>query len=243
MGIFSIITVREGSQGIKNKCMRKIGSKAVFEYTVEYSMDLGNRLEGAVFTVMSSDSETAREYCSRNNIHFLDRSPLLASDVARIEDVVFDAYCQVGRSFDYISLLYGNIPVRYPHEFLRAYKFLEENEDYDAVISMQNVEKYNPAWMFKLNEDLLPVKQEEGYRRQDLQQFMGPDGHTVLFRTKHFLEHMERGSKTGIMYEALGKKIKPMLNDKLIIDIDTERDLKLAEIALRLRNASEELEK
>ncbi len=240
MGIFSIITIREGSKGLKSKCVRGINSKAVFEYTAEYSLDLNNIISEEVFTVVSSDSEIVREYCFKNNICFVDRSQLLASDIARIEDVIFDAYCRVGRSFDYISLLYGNIPTRYPHEFLKAYNFLKENKDYDAVISMQNVEKNNPAWMFELNEDLLPVKKEEGYRRQDLKQFMVHDGHTILFRTKHFLEFMEGHLPVTVMYETYGNRIKPMLNGELIIDIDTERDLKLAEIALRFRNASEE---
>ena len=89
--------------------------------------------------------------------------------------------------------------------------------------------------MFDLKEDILPVKKNEGYRRQDLKQLMIHDGHTILFRTKHFFEFMERKSKQNIMYEAFGKKIKPMLNDKLIIDIDTERDLKLAEAVLKFR--------
>ena len=181
-----------------------------------------------------------QEHWTKNNIHFLDRSPQLASDVARIEDVIFDAYCRVGRSFDYISLLYGNVPTRYPNEFLKAYNFLKEHKDYDAVISMQNVEKNNPAWMFELNEEILPTKREEGYRRQDLKQFMGPDGHTIVFRTRHFLEFMEKHLPVTVMYEAFGNRIKPMLNNELIIDVDTERDLKLAEIALRFRNASEE---
>ena len=235
MTIFSIVTVREGTKGLKNKCMRKIDGKAIFEYTIEYSIDLDSMIEEEVFTVVSSDSETIRKYCSKNNIHFLKRSSVLASDVARIEDVIYDAYREIRKDFDYVSLLYGNIPIRYPEEFLRAYNFLLENKDYGCVLSMQNVEKFNPAWMFELDEDVLPVKKSEGYKRQDLKQLMIHDGHTILFRNKHFLEFMKRNSKQSIMYEAFGKKIKPMLNDKLIIDIDMERDLKLAEAVLKFR--------
>lgn len=243
MSILSVVAIREGSKGLESKCTKKIDGKAIFEYTVEYSLDLNNRIEGEVFTVVSSDSEVVREYCLKNNVFFLERSPELASDVARIDDVIYDAYCRVGRNFDYISLLYGNIPTRYPGEFLKAYSFLQENRGYDAVISMQNVEKYNPAWMFELNEDVLPTKKEEGYRRQDLKQFMGPDGHTLLFRTVHFLEFIAKGSRSKIMYEAFGNKIKPLLNDKLIIDIDTERDLELAQVVLRFRDAERRREK
>ena len=235
MSIISIVTVREGSEGLKNKCMRKIDGKAVFGYTIEYSIDLDSMTEEEVFTVVSSDSDMIKKYCSENNIYFLKRSPGLASDVAQIEDVIFDAYRKTGKDFDYISLLYGNIPIRYPEEFLRAYNFLLENNDYDCVLSMQNVEKFNPAWMFELNDDILPVKKNEGYRRQDLKQLMIHDGHTILFRSKRFLEFMKINSKQNIMYEAFGKRIKPMLNDKLLIDIDTERDLKLAEAVLKFK--------
>jgi len=161
--------------------------------------------------------------------------------IARIEGVIYDAYCWVGKNFDYISLLYGNIPTRYPEEFVRAYNFLQENADYDAVISMQNVEKYNPAWLFELNEDVLLMKKEEAYRRQDLKQYMVPDGHTILVRNNHFLKFMAENLPTRFIYAALGKKIKPMLNDKLIIDIDMESDLELARATLRFRDAEQEM--
>lgn len=232
MSILSVVAIREGSEGLKNKCLRKIAGRAVFEYTIEYSIDLNDRIKEEVFTVVSSDSEIVRKYCSENDICFVKRSPGLASDVAQIADVIYDAYRKIGGDFDYISLLYGNSPLRYPEEFLKAYGFLQENKDYDCVLSMQNVEKFNPAWIFELDEDVLPAKRSEGYRRQDLKQFMIHDGHTILFRTKHFLEFMESNSKQTIMYGVFGKKIKPMLNDRLVIDIDTEKDLKLAEAVL-----------
>jgi len=234
MSVFSVITVRKGSKGLKSKCLRKINGRYVFEYSIEYSMELSYKIKEGMFTVVSSDSETIRKYCLENNIYFIEREPELACDTARIEDVIYDAYCRTGKDFEYISLLYGNIPTRYPEEFFKAYRFLLENKDYDCVFSMQNVEKFNPGWMFELDKNILPTKKNKGYRRQDLRQFMIHDGHTVLFRTRHFLQFFTKtNSKENIMYEAFGKKIKPMLNDKLIIDVDTQRDLKLAEAILK----------
>ena len=117
MSLFSVVTIREGSNVVGNKCTRMIGDKYVFEYTVEYSLYLNQRIQGEVFTVVSSDSEIVREYCLRNGVFFIERSPQLAADTARIEDVIYDAYHRVGKDFNYISLLYGNIPARYPEEF------------------------------------------------------------------------------------------------------------------------------
>ncbi|MBD3264490.1 MAG: hypothetical protein GF375_05260 [Candidatus Omnitrophica bacterium] len=234
MSIFSLITIREGSKGLKNKCLQKICGRYVFEYTVDYSLGLSKNIEG-LFTVVSSDSRTVEDYCLKYGINFIKRPPELAVDYAKIEDVIYDAHKKVDREFDYISLLYGNIPVRYPEEFLKAYNFLLNNSDYDCVLSMQNVEKYNPAWMHKLRGDCLPLKENKGYRRQDLKQFMIHDGHTVLFRSKKFLEFKGRSLKDDVMHGVFGEKIKPMLNDKLIVDIDTERDLLLAEAVVEFR--------
>ncbi len=230
MNIFSIITIRKGSKGLKNKCIIKIKDKSVFEYTIDYSLALNRELNGEVFTVVSSDADEIKKYCIKNDIFFIKRSPRLACDFAQIEEVIYDAYCKVGHYFDFISLLYGNIPTRYKQEFLRAYNFLLNNKDYQAVLSVQNVEKYNPSWVLPLNEEILPMKKSKGYRRQDLKQLMIHDGHTILFRTKHFLEFMEKKGLTQKKgsYDAFGEKIKPMLNERVIIDIDTEKDIELA---------------
>jgi len=244
MKVFSIIAVRKGSKGLRGKCARKIANKSVFEYVIEYSLKIDREFRGKHFTVVSSDSEIVRKYCSRYDIPFIKRSRLLASDTAQIEEVIYDAYLKAGREFDLISLLYGNIPTRYPGEFIKAYKFLKANDDFDAVLSMQKVEKYNPDWMFEVNEEVLPTRKCAIYRRQDLKQYMIHDGHTILFRTDHFLRFMrEKGlnGKKGL-YDSFGDKIKPMLNEKIIVDIDTQRDLQLAGAILSRRRKGGEHE-
>jgi len=237
MKVFSIIAVRKGSKGLRGKCVRKIAHKSVFEYVIEYSLKMDYGLKGEHFTVVSSDSEIVKKYCFKNDIPFMKRNRLLASDTAQIEEVIYDAYLKAGREFDLISLLYGNIPTRYPEEFMKAYNFLKVNHDFHAVLSMQKVEKYNPDWMFEINEEVLPKRKCAIYRRQDLKQYMIHDGHTILFRADHFLRFMrEKGlnGKKGL-YDSFGEKIKPMLNEKIIVDIDTQRDLQLAGAILSYR--------
>ncbi len=227
MKILSIITARKGSKGLKNKCIRKVLGKPVFSYSIDYSQNLNKQLAGIVHTVVSSDSGTIKKYCQKHRVEFVKRSKELAADKARIEDVLYDAYQNTDGDFDYISLLYGNVATRYPEEFIKAYCFLERNKDYDCVLSMQNVEKYNPAWMYKLDKDILAVKKELGFRRQDIEQKMIHDGHTILIRVRYLLEYYKKQKRQKILYEAFGKKIKPMINDKVIIDVDTKKDLEL----------------
>ena len=233
MSVFSIVAARSHSKGLKDKVIQKINDKYIFEYSLDYSLGLSEKIGSEVFTVVSSDSKVIEEFCKKKNTLFSGRKPELATDTAKIEDVIYDTYMRIGRDFEYISLLYGNVPTRYPDEFLKAFNFLEENRDYDAALSMQNVEKYNPAWMFEFNADSLPVKNKEAYRRQDLKKFIIHDGHTILTRSSYFIEYMKEAKAGNIMYEAFGRKIKPMLNNKPVIDIDTQKDLKLAMAALR----------
>ena len=233
MSIFSLVVARENSKGLPQKTIQKINNKYVFEYTIEYSLALSNIVPDDVVTVVSSDVEIIADYCSQSAIPFIQRKPELASDAARIEDVIYDAYTTVARDYAYISLLYGNIPTRYTDEFLRAYEFMEKNAEYDAVLSMQNVEKFNPAWMFEYNTETLPMKIKEGYRRQDLKQYMIHDSHTILVRSDYFIKAMSGRSCGKVLYDAFGKKIKPLLNNKVVIDIDTAKDLEIAESLLK----------
>ncbi len=227
MSVLSLVVSRKGSKGLPDKGTLCISGKPLFVYAVDYSLELA-RLVPSLYTAVSSDSEVIGSYCAEHEISFLARAPSLASDTARLEEVIFEAYRKIGKDFDYISLLYGNVPTRYPDEFMRAYRFLEENREYDAVLSMQNVEKYNPAWMFELDKEQLPRRDFQGYRRQDLRQYMIHDGHTILFRAAYFLSFMESGAETTYLYEPFGKKIKPVISDKVVIDVDTKRDLVLA---------------
>ncbi len=235
MSIISIITVRAGSKGLKNKCLKKIRGKPVFQYTVDYSLNLEHIMNNEFFTVVSTDSSDILRLCEENGITFIERDSALASDDARIEDVVYDAYLKIGRDFDFISLLLGNVPTRYPQEFLNAYEFLLEHQEYDCVLSMQNVEKFNPAWMYELDKDMLPMTRSTVYRRQDLKQHMIPDGHTILFRSARFIEFMQKNPKTSYMFEPFGDRIKPWLNNEVIIDIDTEKDFLFAEAFLSFK--------
>jgi CMP-N,N'-diacetyllegionaminic acid synthase len=227
MKVLSVICARAGSKGLKNKCIEKIGQKMVIEYTIEYSLSLGEDVR----TIVSTDINEVIDYCKKKNIEFIDRKMNLCTDESEIEDALADAINKTGSGVEYCSLAYGNVPTRYPHLFQNAFNFLEENKDYDAVISMQNVEKYNPEWMFDYVEDVLPKKKTLHYRRQMLPQKMIHDGHTTIFRVDKFMDkyNSKVDYDSEYQYSMFGDKIKPMINNEVIIDIDTLKDIKIAD--------------
>lgn len=228
MKILSVVCARAGSKGMKNKCIARIRDKMVIEYSIEYSLSLGKDVK----TVVSTDIPDAIDYCKANDIEYIKRHPTLCEDAASIYDVLTDAIEKKGEGCVYCSLVYGNIPIRYPELFHEASKFLEDHPDYTAAISMQDVGKFHPKWMFDYNDDHLPKKniKDKYYRRQMLPPKMIHDAHTLIFKIEGFLKRHKKlvAYDRERMYSVYGDRIKPFISDELIIDIDTENDLKIA---------------
>lgn len=227
MSVLSVVCARAGSKGLANKCIARLGGLMVAEYAIEYSLSLGSDVR----TVVSTDIAELIAYCNKRDIACVTRDPRYCSDESRIEDALADAIEKYGKNADWCSLVYGNIPTRYPRLFHEAMAFLQSHDEYDSVLSMQNVEKFHPAWMFDYNSDAVPREKEQHYRRQLLPQKMIHDGHTVLFKSSDFIERYagRKAYDNGILYSIFGNTIKPLMNDEVIIDIDTQRDLKLAQ--------------
>jgi CMP-N,N'-diacetyllegionaminic acid synthase len=231
--ILSVVCARAGSKGLNNKCVTKINDKMVVEYAIEYSLSLGEHVE----TVVSTDIEILIEYCKKKHITYIERVPKFCADESKIDDALADAIESNGQDSEYCSLVYGNIPTRYPDLFCEALNNLQKNNDYDAVISMQNVEKFHPEWMFDYNEKLLPLVAESHYRRQSLPQKMIHDGHTLIFKKDEFFRRYrgELPYDQKKRYSIFGTRFKPLINDEVIVDIDTRKDLILAEALLNRR--------
>ena len=230
MKVLSVVCAREGSKGLANKCVARIDNKMVVEYAIEYSLLLGSGVE----TVVSTDIAQVIEYCKEKNITYIERDLKFCAGDSKIDDALADAIEKNGHGCEYCSLVYGNIPTRYPDLFHEALNFLKRNKDYDAVISMQNVEKFHPVWMLDYNEEVLPHKIESSYRRQSLPQKMIHDGHTLVFNKDKFYNRYNRKLPYSkeYMYSIFGSKVKPLVNNEVIVDIDARKDLKLAEAVI-----------
>lgn len=227
--ILSLVVARAGSKGIKNKNINPIYGTPTYLYTVRYSKELEHKYP--LKTVVSTDSREILEYCTMNYIQSIDRDSKLSGDKVRIEDVIYDAIKRIPGDYEYVSLLYSDVPTRYPEEFDKAYEFMKYHKDYDAAISFKKIKKH-PEYMAEYNDDIFPKIYTKNYRRQDLKEYMIHDGHTILIRKDYFIKFMESNKDVDYLYEAFGSKIKPIINDKFITSIDNEYDYKFAEMIL-----------
>ena len=234
MKVLSVICARKGSKGFKNKCGARIVDKMVVEYSMQYSLSLGKNVK----TVVSTDIEELIDYCKQNNIAYIKRNPIMCMDDSKIDDALADAIEKEGKGYEYCSLVYGNIPTRYPEIFKKASEFLHTHKDYDGAISMQNVEKFNPEAMYDYNEETLPFEEKSSYRRQTNPQKMIHDGHTFIFKSQKFYKRFKNGESynTKCLYSVYGDKFKPIINNEVVIEIDTEKDFKLTKAFICYKN-------
>jgi CMP-N,N'-diacetyllegionaminic acid synthase len=231
--VLAIIVARQGSKGLSSKCMLPICNMPVVEHVITWANSLACK-DIDVNIIVSSDIIELEAICKKHGVSWRKRPSELANDVSYIEDVVMDAALHSQYEPDYLFQMYGNVPVRHDRLFYDPLEFLEDHQKFDAVLSFQKVEKFNPEWMVACETDRLPQWDKSAHRRQDLKPYMIHDGHTILMRSDHFLKfwpHRDQRTRNQ-MYEAYGFVIKPWLHNHLVIDIDTENDYILAKAYL-----------
>lgn len=135
----AIVPARSGSKGLKDKNIKELKGKPLMAYTIEAALSSG------VFDCVhvSTDSEEyaaiARE-CGAD-VPFL-RTRELAGDTTSSWDAlryVINRYEELGKVFDYVTLLQPTSPLRDAEDIKNACKILKE-KDADAVISVCELE-------------------------------------------------------------------------------------------------------
>ena len=218
----AIIPARSGSKGLVDKNIKELNGKPLMAYSIEAA------LESECFdTVMvSTDSkkyaEIAKKYGAE--VPFL-RSERTSSDTASSWDMVeevLDGYKQIGRTFETFCLLQPTSPLRNANDIIAAYKLFEERASF-AVVSVCEAE-HSPIWCGLLpdNNEFINFLSQES--EKDAGTFYRLNGAIYIvdierFKMDKFLYH--EGSFAYIMPQNRS------------VDIDTDIDLKLAEVLIQ----------
>ena len=231
MTILGVITARAGSKGLANKNVLPLLGRPVVWYTI----DEARRSRRIERLVVSTNDPLVCRLARAEGVEVIERPADLATDTARIDSALKHAVGVIeaeGRAVDIVVLLYANVPVRAPGIIDRVVDHLAATGA-DSVATYAPVGKFHPAWMSQLDGDrVLPYQPGAPYRRQDLPPLYIVDGAvTAMTRAALFtpagpedhFAHLGR-DRRGI--------IEPV---EATVDIDTERDLYLAEAVLRAR--------
>jgi CMP-N,N'-diacetyllegionaminic acid synthase len=195
---------------------------------IAWSIDAARRSRYLDRTVISSDDPkiiSIAQECS-GDVPFR-RAEALATDNARIEDVLVDALDRLSETFDYIVLLQPTSPLREAEDIDACIQLCCERGA-PACVSVTPVTK-SPYWMFLQDAAgrLEPLMGSTGaHRRQELPQTLVLNGAVYVADVGWF-----RQERTFLTSETLGH----VMPGERSVDIDSELDLRFAATLLEAK--------
>jgi len=231
--VLAVIIARAGSKGLPKKHTRMLLGKPVISYTIE-AAKASRSLDQ---TILTSDDPEILEIAKSYGIWAVGRPWELANDTATVDSAARFACDRASELYsfdaDIVVILYGNIPIRPAGLIDMAVEHLIEHGG-DSVQSYAPVGKWHPDWMITLQDgDRVVLNCEKPiYRRQDLRPMFMPTG-AVLAITRESL--YRKPAHAEDFHAFLGKDRRGVVHpdSDLIVDIDTRRDIFIAEAVLR----------
>ncbi|TAE82981.1 MAG: pseudaminic acid cytidylyltransferase [Bacteroidetes bacterium] len=223
--MLAIIPARGGSKRIPGKNIKSFCGKPIIGYSI------GAALTSGLFSevMVSTDDATIKTIAESLGaaVPFM-RSSQNANDFATTADVVMEVlsnYNDLGKSFEFVTVLYPTAPFITAEKLIEAATLLKTTEA-DGVVSMV---KYG----FPIQRSL---KMENGFiqfnypehlnsRSQDLPLSYHDAGQFYMLKTQSFLASGKLFNEKTVGMELLETETQ---------DIDTETDWKLAELKYKL---------
>ena len=226
--VLAVIPARGGSKGVPRKNVRLLGGRPLISYTIECAAAARDRFHRIV--VSTDDAEIAavsRRYGA--DVPFMRPAELARDDspaIPAIQHAVGWVEEHDRIRLDWILILQPTEPFRAPDD-IRHCLALGFEGGCDSVISVVQVFAVHPILMKRIDQNrLLPfcVEEPEGTRRQDYRPAAYMRNGAIYLTRRDVL--MEQGS-------IWGKEIRPyVMSSEKSVSIDTELDLKLAELLM-----------
>lgn len=226
-----IIPARGGSKRLPGKNIEYIAGNPLIVYTTDAITDLFD------MTIVSSDSVEILRHtgcaCDYNNVMCLKRPKHLATDDSKVIDTVRHYFNDMGRDYDQIWLALPTCPLRTKDDVKQAQKLL--TKDIDGIVSITDYEFPPTLGLSQTDRGFIydwfdkEPYQNDNTRSQDHPKVYRPNGALYGMWCKSFAKY--RNFFTG--------KIKGYyMPRERSIDIDTELDLKIAEVLLSERDSN-----
>jgi CMP-N-acetylneuraminic acid synthetase len=232
--ILAIIMARAGSVGLPNKSLRNLLGKKVIEYTFDHA----RQSKLITRTLVSSDSPEILKLAEAAGFTAIARPPELATSTSATDPVLRHAVRALAaqdstlKTQDSLTvMLYGNIPLRQNNMIDKSIQLLLDTNA-DSVQTIAPVGKFHPYWMFDHSSDGKIKKHIPNniFRRQDLPALYAPTGAVYVTKTSILMSSENNPDPHAFLgNDRRGLIVSP--EDS--VDIDTPKDLFLAEAMLR----------
>lgn len=223
--ILAIITARGTSKGVPRKNMRSVGGKPLIAWTIEEAQE-SKYIDRLILSSEDAEIiETARSF--KCEVPFA-RPVELAGDKVPATDVVIHILKTLPEHYDYVVLLQPTSPMRLAEDIGGCIKLCIEARS-PACVSVTEADK-PPHWMYEIRKDktmspILPIKNLPS-QRQDLPTTYILNGAVYVAKTDWLLEKKTFMTEETIAYQ---------MPREHSLDIDTEMDIQICEMLLRMK--------
>ena len=233
--ILCILQVRGGSKGVPKKNIREVNGKPLMTWTIESAKKSG------VFDSIwvSSDSDEILEVGRQEEVNTIKRPEELSGDEVLSVDSLHWAVNEIeglyGIEYDYVVELPVVCPLRNEDHIREAVNKLITT-DADSVISVTQMTDKHPVRMKRITDDDLiedfcsEYPEGDAGRRQDLEPCYIRNGGIYSMKRDTLMKEKTRHGKVSRPY---------VMEDKYSINIDSEMDLRIAEVMLNIKEAIE----
>jgi CMP-N,N'-diacetyllegionaminic acid synthase len=220
MKILGIIPARGGSKGVLRKNIRMLGGRPLIAHTIEPAKQSSRLTQ----LVLSTEDHEIYQIAKGLGVKVLLRPMELALDATLMVDVTLHALDQIPGPWDAVMILQPTCPFRTNDDIDKAIELME-NEGVDSVVSVCPVDDHHPARMYTMDHScLVPLDSAHStLNRQDLPPVFHRNGLIYLCRTGLVRqEHRLWGDRPAAL----------VLPADRSLNIDTEMDLKIAELLI-----------
>lgn len=226
--ILCVLQVRGGSKGVPKKNIREVNGKPLMTWTIESAKKSG------VFDGIwvSSDSDEILEVGIKEKVDTIKRPEELSGDevlsVDSLHWAVDNIEKQTEATYDYVVELPVVCPLRNETHIREAVEKLITT-DADSVISVTQMTDKHPVRMKRITDDDLiedfcsEYPEGDAGRRQDLEPCYIRNGGIYSMKRDTLMNEKTRHGKVSRPY---------VMEDKYSINIDSEMDLRIAEVML-----------
>ena len=214
----TIIPIRAGSKGVKNKNIYPICGKPLYQYTVDFAMEAGAK---KIYISTNITEILAKPH--NKKIVIEKREEGLCSDHTKMSCVILNFLNgKEGRKIknsEVIVLLQATSPVRQKIDLLTALKQFESTDKIDLMMAVTEAENHVLKYGFVLNGHFKHVSEPHlcFENRQNLPKLFKPTGSFYIFKAGWFRANKSLATKSTGAYE---------IPKNQSLDIDSLIDLK-----------------
>ncbi|RUR20223.1 acylneuraminate cytidylyltransferase family protein [Legionella sp. km535] len=229
--IFAFIPLRGGSKSIINKNLALLGEKPLLAWPIE----VASQVPEIDQIIVSTDNQDIAKSAESYGATIQNRPDYLATDTAIVADAI--RYCRTVLTAennlpDYLVLLEATSPFR-TAEIIQKCLYRLVHEELDSIATFNEAE-VNPHRTWSIEEGQ-PQPFIQGaipwLPRQKLPKAYQLNGVVYAFNLKNFPEE-----GPNVLFGKMGAEI---LDGSSVIDIDTKKDLVVANVLFETRNSAE----